>query len=206
MQFYRGKMFQAKYQGGFLCSPRLLESHEDLRRRHRRGLARRQGRHREDGVVPHRLRGEQPVPRAGLAAAQVPDRFAACAACHGAVGVCTMPDTPSLAGQQSFYAITQLFLFRQGRRINAAMTAMTAMAAGMSDADLRAFSERIIMLPSARGLPRQDAQRVQGRPARRPHLGDERGAGRRRRGRAARPGPPSRPRRALTARRGFVSS
>jgi cytochrome c553 len=55
-----------------------------------------------------------------------------------------MPLTPSLAGQHSFYAITQLFLFREGRRSN---EAMTAMAKGMSDADMRAFSEVIAKLP-----------------------------------------------------------
>ena len=35
-----------------------------------------------------------------------------------------LPLTPLLAGQPSFYAITQLFLFRQGRRDNAAMLAV----------------------------------------------------------------------------------
>lgn len=84
---------------------------------------------------------------AGAALAQpAAERFAACAACHGAGGVSTSADTPSLAGQHSFYAITQLFLFRAGRRSN---PAMTAMAAGMSDADLRAFSDLIGKLPPA---------------------------------------------------------
>ncbi|HKW83055.1 MAG TPA: cytochrome c4, partial [Burkholderiaceae bacterium] len=74
------------------------------------------------------------------AAAPASERFAACLACHGERGVSTLPLTPSLAGQPSFYAITQLFLFREGRRRN---EAMTAVAKGMSDADLRAFSELI---------------------------------------------------------------
>lgn len=52
--------------------------------------------------------------------------------------------TPSLAGQPSFYVITQLFLFREGRRAN---EAMTAVAKGMSDADLRGFSDFIAKLP-----------------------------------------------------------
>lgn len=55
-----------------------------------------------------------------------------------------MPLTPHLAGQHSFYAITQLFLFREGRRSN---EVMLAMAKGMSDADLRAFSDLIGKLP-----------------------------------------------------------
>ena len=75
------------------------------------------------------------------------ERYAAqCAACHGAQGVSAMAKTPSLAGQPSFYAITQLFLFRDGRRDN---SAMTAIAKTMSDGDLRGFSEHIGKLPAA---------------------------------------------------------
>jgi len=55
------------------------------------------------------------------------------------------PETPLLAGQPSFYAITQLFLFREGRRSN---EPMTAQAKGMSDDDLRAFSDLIGRLPA----------------------------------------------------------
>ena len=72
------------------------------------------------------------------AAQPAAERFATCLACHGPGGVSQLPLTPSLAGQPSFYAITQLFLFREGRRSS---EAMTAVAKGMSDADLRAFSE-----------------------------------------------------------------
>lgn len=74
------------------------------------------------------------------------ERFASvCAACHGAQGVSTQALTPTLAGQPSFYAITQLFLFRDGRRDNAVMSAV---AKGMSDDDLRGFSEAIAALPA----------------------------------------------------------
>lgn len=76
--------------------------------------------------------------------APIQQRFALCAGCHGDGGVSTLPLTPSLAGQPSFYAITQLFLFREGRRSN---EAMTAVAKGMSDDDLRAFSDYIGKLP-----------------------------------------------------------
>ncbi len=72
-------------------------------------------------------------------------RFAQlCAACHGANGRSEMPNTPVLAGQHSFYAITQLFLFREGRRAN---EAMSAVAKGMKDDDLRGFSDFIATLP-----------------------------------------------------------
>ena len=72
-------------------------------------------------------------------------RFAAlCAACHGANGRMETPLTPVLAGQPSLYVITQLFLFREGRRSN---EAMTAVARTLTDDDLRSFSEFIETLP-----------------------------------------------------------
>lgn len=88
------------------------------------------------------------------------ERFAACLACHGEGGRSTQPLIPSLAGQPSFYAITQLFLFREGRRGN---EAMTAVAKGMSDDDMRAFSELIEKLPPIEPGPatnKLDAQRM----------------------------------------------
>ena len=98
--------------------------------------------------------GAQPVDGLGGANAQpapYAERYAAlCAACHGAAGVSAQAGTPSLAGQPSFYAITQLFLFRDGRRDS---PAMTAIAKGMTDADLRAYSDAIGQLPAAPGLP-----------------------------------------------------
>jgi cytochrome c553 len=73
------------------------------------------------------------------------ERFAnECAACHGANGKSEIPGTPILAGQHSYYAVTQLFLFREGRRNN---EAMTAVAKTMKDADLRGFSDYIGTLP-----------------------------------------------------------
>ncbi len=55
-----------------------------------------------------------------------------------------MPGVPVLAGQPSLYTITQLFLFREGRRNN---EAMVALAKPMKDADLRGFSDYIGTLP-----------------------------------------------------------
>lgn len=73
------------------------------------------------------------------------ERFAGlCAACHGANGRSDLPLTPVLAGQPSLYAITQLFLFREGRRDN---PAMTAVAKTLTDDDLRGFSDYIGTLP-----------------------------------------------------------
>jgi cytochrome c553 len=82
-----------------------------------------------------------PAAAAPTASRDYAQRFAAlCAACHGANGLSDMPGTPALAGQHSFYAITQLFLFREGRRDN---DAMTAVAKTLNDDDLRGFSDFI---------------------------------------------------------------
>ena len=82
---------------------------------------------------------------AGSAQTPYAERFnSVCAACHGADGRSDMAGTPVLAGQHSLYAITQLFLLREGRRDNAAMVAM---AKPMTDADLRGYSEFIGTLP-----------------------------------------------------------
>jgi len=90
-----------------------------------------------------------------LAQPQSPaERFETCLACHGPGGVSRLESTPSLAGQHSFYAITQLFLFREGRRDNAAMAAV---AKGMSDADLRGFSELIAKLAPSTAAPETPA-------------------------------------------------
>ena len=63
-----------------------------------------------------------------------------CAACHGADGRSDIPGVPVLAGQHSLYAITQLFLFREGRRSNEAMVGLAKL---MNDADLRGYSNLI---------------------------------------------------------------
>ena len=78
---------------------------------------------------------------AATTAAAYAERFAAvCAACHGANGRSDVAGVPVLAGQYALYAITQLFLFREGRRDNAAMVALGKQ---MSDADLRGFADHI---------------------------------------------------------------
>ncbi|KQP22776.1 c-type cytochrome [Pseudorhodoferax sp. Leaf267] len=98
-------------------------------------------------LLPLTAAAQQP-PAGSAAYAQ---RFAAlCAACHGANGRSELPLTPALAGQHSFYAITQLFLFREGRRSN---EAMTAVAKTLTDADLRGFSEYVATLPPVPAPP-----------------------------------------------------
>ena len=96
---------------------------------------------------------KKPGARAGAAASSASaagatvyaERFrAVCAACHGVSGRSDMPGVPVLAGQPALYTITQLFLFREGRRNN---EAMIALAKQMKDADLRGFSDHIGTLP-----------------------------------------------------------
>jgi cytochrome c553 len=89
--------------------------------------------------------------RAAPAKVDYGQRFAqVCAACHGANGRSDMPGVPVLAGQPSLYAITQLFLFREGRRDN---EAMTAVAKTLTDDDLRGFSDYIGTLPPVPAPP-----------------------------------------------------
>lgn len=84
-------------------------------------------------------------------AAAYAERYAAlCAACHGANGRSDQPGTPVLAGQPAFYTITQLFLFREGRRSN---EAMTAIAKTLKDDDLRGFSAYVGTLPPVPAPP-----------------------------------------------------
>ena len=124
-------------------------------------------------VVSPPVGGQQKAPakRGAASAPAAPakesyaQRFAAlCAACHGANGRSTDPLTPVLAGQPSLYAATQLFLFREGRRNN---EAMTAVAKTLTDADLRGFSDYIGTLPAvpapAPATPPDAARMAQGR-------------------------------------------
>ena len=87
----------------------------------------------------------------GPGAGNYEQRFAAlCAGCHGANGRSDIPQTPVLAGQPSFYAITQLFLFREGRRSN---EGMTAVAKTLTNDDMRGFSDYIGTLPPVAAPP-----------------------------------------------------
>jgi cytochrome c553 len=59
---------------------------------------------------------------------------AICAACHGADGNSIMPQWPSLAGQHAAYLERQLVLIKSNAR---PVVEMTAISAGLSDADVR---------------------------------------------------------------------
>ena len=62
----------------------------------------------------------------------------ACAACHGASGLSTMPDAPHLAGQPRIYLVQQMKAFRSGKR---AHEVMNVVAKPLSDGDIEELAE-----------------------------------------------------------------
>ena len=72
-----------------------------------------------------------------------------CAACHGADGNSTIEGIPSLAGQPKQFIVMALYMFREGRRKNDAMTPFTEK---LSNADLndlaQYFSSQKIAAPT----------------------------------------------------------
>ncbi|UCE30425.1 MAG: c-type cytochrome, partial [Burkholderiales bacterium] len=79
----------------------------------------------------------QQVYRAGIAEKSIP----ACAACHGPTGAGIPAQYPRVQGQWAEYTAAQLTAFRQGTRNNSAQ--MSAIAARMSDLEIKAVSEYI---------------------------------------------------------------
>lgn len=62
----------------------------------------------------------------------------ACALCHGAKGIASMPGAPNLAGQQHMYLVEQLRLYRSGARPNAVMNVI---AKTLTDAEIEGLSQ-----------------------------------------------------------------
>lgn len=56
-----------------------------------------------------------------------------CGACHGADGNSMIPATPSISGQPAQFIVTQLFMFREGKRKDAQMSPF---ASSLTNADL----------------------------------------------------------------------
>lgn len=79
----------------------------------------------------------QKIYRGGIPAKNVP----ACAGCHSPNGAGIPSQYPRLAGQFADYTDAQLVAFRQGTRKNSDQ--MSAIAARMSDAEIKAVSEYI---------------------------------------------------------------
>ncbi len=62
---------------------------------------------------------------AGQAMAAPPETEWTCRGCHGQKGVSSIPIVPNLACQQEQYLINALLAYRDGRRIDASMSAAT---------------------------------------------------------------------------------
>lgn len=62
----------------------------------------------------------------------------ACVSCHGADGLSLLLDAPNLAGETNIYIDTQLKAFKRGKREHAIMSEV---AAGLSDAEIRAIAD-----------------------------------------------------------------
>lgn len=69
-----------------------------------------------------------------VGAQTVDERLPTCVACHGKDGTSAIPTVPSLGGMPVNYLLSQLYLFRENIR---KADPMNAMAAGLSDDDLR---------------------------------------------------------------------
>src|SRR5438552_8867625 len=67
----------------------------------------------------------------------------ACAACHGASGASLPAQNPRLAGQYAEYTEAQLKAFRSSERRNDSNRMMQAIAARMSDPEIRAVADYI---------------------------------------------------------------
>lgn len=66
-------------------------------------------------------------------------KVAVCASCHGAGGVSTTPDYPSLAGQVPGYISQQLNAYKSGARENAIMAGMVAALSEQDMEDIDAY-------------------------------------------------------------------
>lgn len=62
------------------------------------------------------------------------EKSTACAACHGATGVSTQPEWPSLAGQHASYLMKQLYDMKEHRGREA--LTMTSLVANLTDQDM----------------------------------------------------------------------
>lgn len=73
------------------------------------------------------------------------ERLPTCLACHGKTGTSALPNVPSLGAMPVNYTLTQLYLFREKLRI---ADPMNAMAAGLTDEDLRSLAATFNAMPT----------------------------------------------------------
>jgi cytochrome c553 len=82
----------------------------------------------------------------------------ACNACHGADGNSATPEVPSLAGQPKQFITTQLVMFREGRRLNPPMAALTAQMSNAEINELGGYYAKLPMRPAAATLGPEQAR------------------------------------------------
>ncbi len=70
------------------------------------------------------------------------EKAKACVACHGVDGNSTQPAIPSLSGQPQQFIVTQLFMFREGKRKDAQMSPF---AVNLTNADLNDLADYFSM-------------------------------------------------------------
>ncbi|MGB3725742.1 MAG: cytochrome c [Glaciecola sp.] len=71
------------------------------------------------------------------------EKSAICGQCHGKNGIAIIPIYPNLAGQKEAYMVLQLQAFRDGQRINAAMSPHARKLSDQDIADLSAYYARL---------------------------------------------------------------
>ena len=86
---------------------------------------------------PELVKVGQQIYRGGIMSKGV----AACASCHGPSGAGIPAQFPRVAGQYAEYTVAQLQGFRAGERANDPNRMMRAVAARLSDAEIKAVSE-----------------------------------------------------------------
>ena len=106
-------------------------------------------RHASDRPVRRRGRLAACIAAAALSLATAPavagdaaagkEKSATCAACHGAEGIATAPNYPTLAGQYESYLAQSLAAYRSGARQNAIMAGFAGQLSDEDIADLAAW-------------------------------------------------------------------
>jgi cytochrome c553 len=81
----------------------------------------------------------------------------ACAGCHGADGISVVTTTPSLAAQPAMFIVYQLIQYRGNQR---ASQEMNAIAATLSDADMRDLGAHYASLSAAPAKAGLDAAKI----------------------------------------------
>lgn len=80
-----------------------------------------------------------------VASATLEEKLAPCLSCHGEKGQSENPETPSLGAQPSGYLLIQIYMFREKMR---KVDIMNDVTKGLTDDELREFSDAIAKLPA----------------------------------------------------------